>query len=142
MKIFTALVLFAVLLFSSSAFAQNSDSSPAGFWNGLEALVARCAVHPYTTMDSGEKTYGPMESVCADLKINGSSAVFVIDGEVFVATLQDSADSDGGDLNDVTVADSHGDVIITQQNVLAYRDIVVALVGRSVKFSEVYVPEL
>jgi hypothetical protein len=137
-------VVFAFVLASAGlaqADVQDGDSSPAGFWDGLKTLASECVVRPYT-LQEGQKTYGHTESDCHGLKVNGPKAVFEIDGQLYVAYVQDSADSDGGDLNDLFVQDASGVVVIQEHNVLAFGDVLWALLGQKVQLNEVYVQSL
>ena len=136
------LVSFLAVALLRAAMAQADVASvqeSPGFWKKLNALVAQCAVKPYSLV-RGMKTYGPLRSSCQELQANGDRAVFVLEGETFSARIVESADSDGGDLDDVYVQNSQGAVIANRHNVLAYDDILLGLAGGNVDSEEVYTP--
>lgn len=118
----------------SPSVQENPD-----FWKKLNALVAQCSVKPYSLVQ-GVKTYGPLRSSCQELQTNGNRATFVLEGETFFARIEESADSDGGDLDNVYVQNSQGSVIANRHNVLAYDDILLGLAGGNVDSEEVYTP--
>lgn len=71
-------------------------------------------------------------SVCKTLKISSpTEAQIFIDGEWLTATIAESAESDGGDLDDLTIANSKGDVLATKTNIAAYDSVIVAMAGES-----------
>jgi len=131
-------LLAASLAHADVASVQESPD----FWKKLNSLVAQCAVKPYTVVQ-GVKDYGPLRSLCQELHANGTQATFVLEGEKFSARIEESADADGGDLDDLYVQNSEGSVIAQRQNVLAYGDILLGLAGGDVESNdvrEVYAP--
>jgi hypothetical protein len=134
-----AVAVSFLLTLSSLAQADPSekDVSPAGFWDGLITLASQCAVVPYTVVH-GTKVLGMARSQCSDLILKANELDFTLFGQSFAAQVQDSADSDGGDLNDLVVTDSQGNVIIQKSEILAYGDVIQALVGAKVQLKEVY----
>jgi hypothetical protein len=141
----TKLSVVAVLAFLTlSSFAQadaDKDLTPAGFWAGLDTLASQCAVVPYAVVD-GTKVRGMARSQCANLSVKNNQLEFTVLGETFTAQVQDSADSDGGDLNDLQVTNAQGEVVVHASNVLAYGDVIQALVGSKVQLKEVYDPSV
>jgi hypothetical protein len=106
------------------------------FWNKVNTLVAQCTVKPYALVQ-GVKTYGSLRSTCRELQVSGDQASFILDGEQFSARIEESADSDGGDLDNIYVQNSNGAVIAQRHNVLAYNDILLGLAGGNVDSKEV-----
>ena len=128
-------VLFAVL-FSQSAFsAQAGTASQNSFWEKVRGLVQQCSVQTFT-VENGKKVDGPLRSNCAELQATGSEARFKLDGEWYSASIADSSDADGGDLNDVLVQDQNGSSVATRHNTLAFGDILVGLAGGQVQLPQ------
>ena len=72
------------------------------------------------------------KSLCNTLKIlSDAEAKILIDGQWFSATITESAESDGGDLDDLTIADSKGLIVATKSNIAAYDNVLVAMAGDS-----------
>lgn len=137
-------VVAVAALLALTSFAQadaNKDVTPAGFWAGLDSLASQCAVIPYAIID-GTKVQGVTRSQCANLAVKNNQLDFTVLGQPFTAQVQDSADSDGGDLNDLQVTNAQGEVIVQASNVLAYGDVIQALVGSQVQLKEVYDPSV
>jgi hypothetical protein len=138
----TKLLIVAVALFTLSSIAHaDSDTAPAGFWEGVTALASQCAVVPYAVVD-GTTYQGVTRSQCADLTLKNNQLDFTVLGQSFIAQVQDSADSDGGDLNDLQITNSQGQVIVQISNILAYGDVIQALVAGKVQLKEVYDPSV
>jgi hypothetical protein len=140
-------VLIAVFLTVASG-AQAQELAPMQanrFWNDVRALVVQCAVRPYT-VENGEKVFDDLRSKCAELQVQDSNAIFSLsrdfNGERFVAVLEESPYSDGGDLDNLIIKDATGEVIARRENVPAFGDILVALAGGEVQSSELYVPSI
>jgi hypothetical protein len=133
-------VTMALGFLTLSSFAQADvakDISPAGFWDGLTSLASKCAVVPYAVVN-GTKIQGVARAQCSQFILNNDVLTFSVLGQTFTAQVQDSADSDGGDLNDLEVKDAQGNVILEETDVLAYRDVIQALVGSKVELQQVY----
>src|SRR4051812_8239988 len=104
-------VSVSLLLISASVAQANPSSElrePQGkFWNQVHALVLQCAVQTFT-YSRGQKIYGSLRSVCDEVQVNGSEARFQLGGNWYTATLQESENADGGDLDDIFVSDRIG----------------------------------
>jgi hypothetical protein len=98
-------------------------------------------VVPYAVVN-GTKVSGMARSQCDNLKVKNNQLEFTVLGQTFTAQVQDSADSDGGDLNDLQVTNSQGEVVVQASNILAYGDVIQALVGSKVQLKEVYDPSV
>jgi hypothetical protein len=142
-SVVTAAVLFTVSSFASfhSRADAGKDVTPAGFWDGLDTLASQCAVVPYAVVD-GTKVQGTARSECAALVLNNNQLNFNVLGQSFTAQVQDSADSDGGDLNDLQVTNEQGQIVVQASNILAYGDVIQALVGSKIQLKEVYDPSV
>lgn len=140
-KQYSSLIFIVVSILGAAmahADVPSVQESP-DFWKKLNNLVSQCAVKPYTVVQ-GVKAYGPLRSLCQELHAEGNQAEFVLDGETFSAQMQESADSDGGDLDDISVQNSQGAAVAQRQNVLAYDDVLLGLAGGDVNSREVYAP--
>ena len=72
------------------------------------------------------------KSLCSTLKIlSDAEAQVFIDGQWFTATITESPESDGGDLDDLTIVDSKGSAVATKTNIAAYDNVLVAMAGDS-----------
>jgi hypothetical protein len=119
-KVFKAVV---VLPFFTAALALAGEPQQARqnqFWEQVHGLMQRCTI---------QKTTGPLESNCAEVQVKGSQARFQLGNEWYLADIVESAESDGGDLNDVTVLDQNGATVAQRTNTLAFGDILLALAG-------------
>jgi hypothetical protein len=136
---FIGLVAVGLLGASLAHAGGSSVQDSPEFWQKLNTLVAQCTVKPYSLVQ-GVKTYGSLRSFCQEIQVNGDHASFVLDGEQFSARIEESEDSDGGDLDNVYVQNSSGAVIAQRHNVLAYNDILLGLAGGNVDSKEVLSP--
>jgi hypothetical protein len=115
-KFAVLLPILAAVLGSRSAFADSSDDfASLKFWHEVHALVERCGVRTVTE-ENGQTVNGYMRSDCPELEVSTNLARFYLGGEWYTATLTDSMDSDGGDLNDLVVLDQQGVKIGKEQN--------------------------
>ncbi len=117
------LLLFILVLFSVSAVAADSTL------DDLHALAIRCSVLPYHVDARGHEVDQDPYSVCPELQVHGQNGVAMLHGEKIALLLSDSEDSDGGDLNRLIIVDSKGNKIGIFDNILAYGNILSALVG-------------
>jgi len=125
-KLFVVLALF---LASSSVQASSRQDSEARFWADVKVLMQECAVQPYSVDHTGKKVYGALENVCNEIEVFETSAKFVLNGRLYYAFLTESRFADEGDLNDLVVRDSRGEIVATRTNIPAFGDILLALAG-------------
>ncbi len=72
------------------------------------------------------------KSLCSSLVIlSPNEAKILIDGEWLNAAISESAESDGGDLDDLTIINTKGQILATKTNIAAYDSIIVAMAGES-----------
>jgi hypothetical protein len=131
--------LLALISLTASASAANHRepakgvSHAGGFEESLSSLTSRvleCSVLPYTVDASGTKTEHALISHCADVKVvSPGLAEIKVSGTVFRASLKDSPDADGGDLNEVTIQDVSTGEAKVFSNVLAYGDVLRGVLG-------------
>jgi hypothetical protein len=96
----------------------------------LKSRVLECSVLPYTVDANGTKTEHALISHCADVKVvSPGLAEIKVSGAVFRASLKDSPDADGGDLNDVTLQDVATGESKVYSNVLSYGDVLRGVLG-------------
>ena len=55
----------------------------------------------------------------------------MIDGEWLKAVITESAESDGGDLNDLIIYNLKGEILATKTNIAAFDSVIVAMAGDS-----------
>jgi hypothetical protein len=128
----------AVILSSSQVTnAWASDPSSASFLESVQQLVRSCVVRPYSVTD-GKKTYGFLKSRCSNVQTHGAWAEFSLGNTKYVASLEESLDSDGGDLDNIDIKDLNGAVVAHLSNVLAFGDILLGLAGANVELPELY----
>jgi hypothetical protein len=78
------------------------------------------------------------KSLCGTFQISSPSEAHVFfEGEWLTASITESAESDGGDLDDLTITNSKGQIQVTKTNIAAYDSILVAMAGDS-DFKKVY----
>jgi len=123
----TYLASIAGLLTLQPAFA--SPSTPTSVWPEASALVQRCASQTICIRQDGSRLASPLKSVCPELVIDGTTARFTLHGKTYVANITESEDSDGGDLNDLTLSDADGNFAENHHNVLGFDDVLLTLLG-------------
>jgi len=137
--LFTSLALG--LLSLSSLFAAPASAVERNFaWADLGVYVRHCSIQPFWVAPSGQKVYGNLKSVCAELQTSPRVAKFPFQGVNYTAVLADSRDADEGDLNDLQLFDDHGHLIDHVDGVLAFGDILLALASGHQNIPEVYDP--
>lgn len=109
------LLLALVTMGLGASPAQARDYCGPALWNQVKLLARNC---------SEKLKHG---RGCAEIRIySGRSAAFVIGGAVYRVRMEESAFSDGGDLDDVYIDRDDG-CQLERKNVPAYGDIVAAL---------------
>jgi len=104
----------------------------------IAGLISECAVRTYT-VKNGKKVYGNLRPTCDDLQLDSEKKAYIHVGDQwFTATIEDAADSDDGDLNNVYVYDANGSTVAQRREVLAFGDILLALTGGRADVPEVY----
>jgi hypothetical protein len=97
----------------------------------IKLETKKCARQLTSRSNEGETVTG-YKSVCTTLKIlSTSEAQILIDGVWLTALISESSDSDGGDLDDLTIQTSHGKILATRKNIPAYDSVIVAMAGDS-----------
>jgi hypothetical protein len=130
--------LIVLAMCAVSTLGYSKDLSPKKeLLADIKAETKKCAVQVVDANSENEngKVIG-FKSVCSSLVITSDSEANIqIDGEWLVAKIAESKESDGGDLDDLTIINSKGKVIATKTNIPAYDNIIVAMAGDS-DFSE------
>jgi hypothetical protein len=119
--------VLAATLMSASAMAGAIDPQ-ARFWADVSAKVRGCVIQP-VTMVNGQKQASSLKSICQDVEVYQGGVYFRMNNALYYAYLQESAQSDGGDLYDVYVINRAGRVIAQRQNVPAFGDVLLGLAG-------------
>ncbi len=130
---FKYLLRFSVLLsflFSQSIFAAGMEPKKELLLD-IQTQTKICAVQISDLSKSDNKEIG-FTSTCPSLRIISKSvAQIFIDGDWLQATISESSESDGGDLDDLRISDSKGQVIALKTNIPAYDNVIVAMAGTS-----------
>ncbi len=97
----------------------------------IKEETKKCAVQIVGTNAENENgTVIGFKSICSSLVIVSSSeAHILIEGEWLVAKIQESKESDGGDLFDLFILNGKGKIIATKTNVPSYDNVIVAMAG-------------
>ena len=99
----------------------------------IKAQTKKCVVQIVSTRNEtdNENVLG-FKSVCKTLKIvSQSQALIFIDGNWLTATITESAESDGGDLDDLEITNAKNETLATKTNIAAYDSVLVAMAGDS-----------
>lgn len=124
-------VLLAILASLSSAAHADSGNEPSErFWQEIRELVLRCSVQP-VMIRGNRRIAAPVQSRCADLRVKAEGAEFILNNARYVAYLEESENSDGGDLYSVHVLNGRGQKVAARSDVPAFGDILLGLAGGS-----------
>jgi len=127
----TVAILGVLLGMEASAEAQFS-------WESARDLVRNCAVQPIRHLGNGKVEYLPIRSYCPEMvETDGTTAKLVIRGRAYIARLMESAHSDGGDLNDITVETLQGKIVAQANNILAFDDVLLAFIGNDIELPQI-----
>ncbi len=124
--------LILTLSILSSAQILAFDNSPKKeLLQDVKVQTKKCTVQivAVATDAENEKVIG-YKSKCKELKIlSPREAMILIEGEWLTATITEASESDGGDLDDLTITNSKGVVLATKTNIAAYESVLVAMAG-------------
>lgn len=126
------MVFAASLSFSGTSLAAGSNHN---ILSELHDLALKCAIQPYNYVN-GKKVYGRLKSICAEVKVSGEVARFEIGKHTYQVVLEDSALSDGGDLNNISITNEKGGLVAHRSNIAAFGDVLLAITGSKEKFVE------
>ena len=125
-------VILAACIFSTSMGYSKELSVKKELLSDISAETKKCAVQIVSTKDKAKGSVIGFQSVCASLVIvSKSEAQIFIDGEWLFAKITESKESDGGDLDDLSITRSNGTVLAKKSNIAAFDSIVVAMAGGS-----------
>lgn len=103
-------------------------------------LAHQCVVQPYTYNRMGKRQTLRLQSHCTEIQSSDPMhADLYLKGQHYRAVLAESADSDGGDLDHLSILNDQGQVMATRQNVAAFNEILIALAGGDTGFPELQV---
>ncbi len=103
-------------------------------------LVARGPASSDTSIEINSNVVA-FESTCPSLKIlSQNKAQIFIENVWYTATISDSEDSDGGDLDNMVLTNPAGKVVATRTNVAAYNQVILAMTGGYSKLHQKLVP--
>jgi hypothetical protein len=133
-KIFFSTII--VFIFSSLTFAietpvlaPNIANSPKEILSDVKAEVKKCAIMTLKS-EQDHTNIRSFESTCKSLVlISESQAQVYIENIWYTASIIESEAADSGDLDDMELRDSTGNLIATRKNVPAFDSIVLAMTG-------------
>ena len=129
-NIFGAALLSFGLLFTNASFA-NDNGTKKELISDIKIETKKCAVQIVAVNTDSEQVQA-FRSVCNTLVIvSRDEAQIQIEGEWLTAKITESAESDGGDLDDLAITNANGQVLATKTNIPAYDSVVVAMAGDS-----------
>lgn len=134
-----ALICLSFALISSSALVSASvNEKNKELFSDIKLETKKCAVQIISTKNETEnESVLGFKSICKSLKItSGTQARILIDGEWLKASIVESAESDGGDLDDLIISNSSNKVLAIKTNIPAYDNVVVAMAGDSNFFNQ------
>lgn len=125
-------LLGVLFLTQNSAFAFEESV----FWQKVQILAEKCVIQPYSISISGKKKMHRMVSYGSEIQLVSSDTVKIqLEENVFFAILKPSKDADpfseGGDINDLEIQNSEGNVLAHYPSILAFGDPLYALVGNN-----------
>lgn len=142
MKSFRFILILLSLQALVGASPRTALAESLAFWGDVQELLSSCAVQPFIIDETGERTYGAIRSTCPELELTSDGARLRVNGRTYFAHLLESEDSDGGDLAHLLITDRRGRPVAQLENVLAFGDVLYALVGRSISVREEQVSSL
>lgn len=135
-KIIVLLTTFVGLFLVSSASFAETNAVKKELLQDLKEEAKKCVSEIVKTTDSKKEVVG-YESACQTFKIVSMHQVQIfIDGEWLTATIEESALSDDGDLDNLYITNSANQVIAQKLNVAAYDSVVSAIVGSETELTE------
>lgn len=121
--------IFATLA-ANSVFASEMNPRKE-LLDDIKDETRKCAVQSVSVTNETRQVIG-YSSTCPTLKIiSMSQAQIFIDGQWFAVKIVESSESDGGDLDDLYVADMSGKIVAKRLNIAAYDSVIVAMAGTS-----------
>jgi hypothetical protein len=127
---FTCLLIVAPFSWALSNEALMTSASST-ILKDIKEEVKKCAAK-----DSGSGTAAQFKSTCSSVRlISKSQAQILLGSEWFTAKVSESEDSDGGDLDNLKVYNSRGELVAQRSNVIAYDNVVYAMIGGAANFS-------
>ncbi|MDR3607630.1 MAG: hypothetical protein P4M08_09645 [Oligoflexia bacterium] len=137
---FGSLLAMSLAVAATTAWGAQvtSRSNDRELLQDLRNLTLKCVVRPYTIDAQGAKIALPLRSICSELVVTApETATIQIENQVFTAELTESEDSDGGDLDHLTIRNDEGQIVAQRRNVAAFDDILIALAAGSENFPDV-----
>ena len=113
----------------------------------VKTEVKKCTVELLSNASADEeaiyqngKVVG-FKSICTSLVIiSENKAQILIENQWYTAVITESADADGGDLDNMQLFNTSGQVVATRSNVAAYDHVILALAGGNTKLHQEYLP--
>ena len=118
----------SVLAFSNVGLADQPGIKKE-LLEDIKAETKKCALQVVENRD-GNQTVLQYKSDCNSLKIiSQSEAQIYIENNWYSAKIVESPESDGGDLDDLFITNSGGQVIAQRTNIAAFDNVIVAMAG-------------
>ena len=124
------LFTFCTLALNAKAY-ENSFNNSKNFeiLKDLKEQVKKC-VSMNITANSDHQTLRSFESLCTEVRlISTQQAEVLIENNWYTATIIESPEADDGDLDNMELRDSHGQLVAVRNNVPAFDFIVLAMTG-------------
>jgi hypothetical protein len=124
-------ILFSLALSLSGFAMANDNGTKKELLSDIKEETKKCAVQIVSVTVESESVL-KFESECSSFKIlSTTEAQILIEGQWLTARITESDESDGGDLDDLAILNSKGQILATRTNIPAYDNIVVAMAGDS-----------
>lgn len=108
--------------------ASNLINNPE-LLSDVKAEVKKCVIMTVATKPD-QTIIRKFESTCLTIKLlSDMEAQVYLENQWFTASILESVESDGGDIDNMTLKDSTGAVVATRTNVAAFDTIVLAMTG-------------
>jgi hypothetical protein len=131
---FSKKAIFSLLtcsIIGTISFQASATSARRELLRDIKIQTKQCVVQIVSPVyESQNENVLGYKSLCGSLVIiSPLEAQINIDGRWYQAVIKDSDESDGGDINDLSIMNSRGVVLATKTNIPAYDSVVVAMAG-------------
>jgi hypothetical protein len=126
------MMLFISGFVQSQVQPQNQSQLPMvshSLISDIEALAQKCVVRVVKEEQNRKVAVGYKSNCSSLVEKSATQAQIFVNGTWYQAQLSESLDSDGGDLNNLTIVDQNGNLVASRKNVAAFGNILVALAG-------------
>jgi hypothetical protein len=124
----------------SRAFAEHLSTEQRQITDQIREKIIQCAVRPLARKPTGGLIQYPWISQCQEVRVYHNRAQVETRSGIYTIYLYDSEYSDGGDLNDIEILDANGNIVFEATGVLAFGDVLYAVVGDDFSVPYVVLP--